>query len=366
MNNIIHISEKYTLDTMKDIIEANASFFKDSLKSTFIHIEDFKKAPIVDEDEARDIIESKKPSIVGVDYFDSKKVDFYLLSTGDFSIPIAMNTKMVINDKSKLISELINFGYEDSLKVDLISKSTLLKDKSFRDRYGVKSNCSTEEFQKLIMKENTDLKYEKKDSSYFRKNKVEDWERILIPNIRNPKLIKLYEDLKNFIIKDEDIARKLLEKKGFINILQNDKILRYLDKQLSSIPDDVMEKSEFYSLVSTSKLELKTKIVYDEDILSEFPFLRADIDSSQLKSILKEVELENAFFQEDGTLKVNRPIETIEEFDKFLSTEEYIRKTIQSSKENILEVNSIKSLDNVMEQNIESNTREVELSNKFF
>lgn len=366
MNKLINLSEKYTLDAMKDIIESNSSFFKDTLKNTFIHIDDFKKAPVVDEDEARQIIESKKPSIVGVDYFDSKKVDFYLLNTGDFSIPVSMNTKMVINDKSKLITELINFGYEDSLKVDLISKSTLLKDKSFRDRYGVKSNCSTEEFQQLIMKENTELEYTKKDNSYYRKNKVEDWERILIPNIKNQKLIKLYEDLKSFVIRDEEMARKLLERKGFINILQNDKILKVIDKYLATLPEDIVKDSDFYSLVSTSKLELKTKIVYDEDILSEFPFLRADIDSSQLKSILKEVELENAFFQEDGTLKINRPIETIEEFDKFLSTEEYIRKSIQSSKDNILEANSIKSLGNVIEQNAESNTREVELSNKFF
>lgn len=340
-----NVYDKYILDYLIPKIKESEKIYKETLKTEFLDVEKiFKESKTVDSEEATKLIKTKDSFVVGVNFFDNRKTDFYLLSKSGLTIPITSKNKLVIKDEELLEKELSEMGFVDAMKVELKSKDEILKSPSSYEKYRIKKNMTPREIKNQI-ELYTNLKLIAKPQSFFKMKQLQEEDLCFVLSKSNNFSKALFEKVKRASV-DKNEAFENLQENGFLN-LRN--LARYKEtiNDLLGFMKDRFTSPLLYTKVEYEKLEMES-LSYLENKDMARTFVKVTFDEKKIKQIIKKEHLESVDYIKEAEVRIGKPIKNIEEYENFLKVEEYIRKT--TTKKIEMDINNIPTLDEIFDK----------------
>lgn len=337
--------DKYILDTIFSKIKKSEMIFKDSIKNEYLDMDKiFHDSKTVTNDEAKSLLSSNKSFVVGVNFFDTKKTDFYLLSNNGITLPISFKNKVVIKDELKLEKELKSLGYLDVMSFNLKSKEEIFKLDNAYLKYKIKRDMSAYDIKSKISTY-SNLQVRVVPKSFYRMKKAKDSDIKQILSKSNNYTQSLYERVSKLLIEDGEAIDNLNEN-GFDTLR---KLSRYKDnvKDLLSFLSEGFHSEILYDKTESESLEMDA-LSYEDNNTKSRDLIKISFDEKKLKSILSKEFLENALIEKGSEVKINKPIKTVEEYENFLKIEEYIKKT--TTKKIDISLDNIPTLEEIFEK----------------
>lgn len=340
-----NIFDKYILDKTFSNIKTSESLFKDAIKKDYLNMNKiFNDSKTVTNDEAKTLIKSNKSFVVGVNFFDNKKTDFYLLSNDGITIPISFKNKVVINDELKLEKELSSLGYQDVMSFKLKSKEEIFKLEDLYKKYKIKKDMDIYEIKSMLSLYATFNTRVVPNSFYkIKPGSEKDILKVLLKS--NDYTKSLYEKVSKVLITEGEALSNLNEN-GFSQLRT---LTRYKEtvKDLLSLLKEGLHSPELYDEIKSERLEMD-ELNYDKNKLRSRDLIKISFNESKLKSILSKEFLESAYIEKGSEIKINKPVKTLEEYENFLKIEEYIKKS--TTKKIEMDINNIPTLEDIFEK----------------
>lgn len=339
------IYDKYILDYLQKTIKDLMSYYKTAIKNDYI---DFEKicndSPTINNDTALNYLKTQKDFVAGVDFFDNKKKDFYLLSNKGITIPISLKNTIAIDDKKALANELFKKGYIDALELTIKSKDEILSNDYIRSKYAIHKDDSSIEIAKSISALSP-FKIKTSPNNFFKQKILKDADFNYVMSNTNDFVKHLYSTINSYII-EEGEAIDILKENGFLDFRKLSKHQETIKELLSTLNFD-LTKTILYKEIESYQFEMN-KCNFDLKTYEENPFLKITFNEKKLMGILKNDYIENAQIIPGGIIKINKPIKTISEYENFLKLEEYIKKS--TYKKIDMNLYNIPTLDDIFEK----------------
>lgn len=336
--------DKFILEYTQSKINKTYTSYKNTIKNEYINVgKILNEAKVLDTNEVENLIHKGKDFVAGVNIFDSKKTDFYLLSNRGITIPI-VPTKS-IKTKDGLEDELKQLGFYGAMNFELKSKNDILSLNSIYSKYRIQKDMSTNEIaDKLNLF--TPLKISVENSSYYKRKRLVEQDIFKILDKSNEYSISLFEKMNEFQIPENEIIDSL-KAEGF-NIYNEISItVNSLKKVLSFLDKESLNSSYLYDLIENEKMTMNKLDYYDFKGMDR-DLISLTFDTQKLKEILKTEEIKN--IEHETNIKISSPILNVADYQKFLDIEDFIKKLPQNKDLN-LSLENLPTLNEVYEQN---------------
>jgi len=336
--------DKYILDLTSSKVKNLINIYKTTIKDKYLKIDKittetntFPNSKIVE------LLKENKSFVAGVNVFEKKKTDFYIVANNGIFLPIQINKDIVIEDYENLNKELFEKGYHNVLQLSLKTKKEIQENEQIRIKYAINKDDDASKIAKSISSLSRDIKIHTREESFFKMKDFNDIDLAFILSKCNALSREIYEKINLFDIENTE-ALPILKETGFNNLRLLSQYQEYIKNLNSKLTLD-LSKSKLYNFVSFEKLVFN-EIPFDIEFLKENPFLKVTFNESKLLQILNNDNFEYAKVVPNKNVKIHKPLKNIEEYEEFLKIEEFIKK--QSHKKIDMNINHIPTLDEIL------------------
>ena len=336
--------DKYILDLMLTKIKNLINIYKTTIKEKYLKIDKitsetntFPNSKIVE------LLKENKSFVAGVNVFEKKKTDFYIVANNGIFLPIQIEKDIVVENYENLNKELFEKGYHNVLELSLKTKKEIQESEQIRVKYAINKDDEASKIAKSISALSRNIRIDTREESFFKMKDFNEMDLSFILSKCNALSRELFEKI-NLLDIENDEALSILKETGFNNLRVLSQYQEYIKNLNSKLTLD-LSKSKLYYSVSFEKLVFN-QIPFDIELLKENPFLKVTYNESKLFHILNNDDFENAKIVPNKSIKIYKPLKNIFEYEEFLKIEEFIKK--QSHKKIEMNIHHIPTLDEIL------------------